>query len=175
MNPWFLLARVGLTIAVFLGAWFYRGHIDAHETELALAKVAAESQKKVDLATAQADRDSRSLQAQADVQADRLKDQIDKSKAAYDAALLRAKLAHVPACPVPIAGIGVLFNPGREGGGATRENPAASGGRPQGGVVDATDIAVNAELNRGAFERNLDRLAECVGAYDRAIAIVNQP
>jgi hypothetical protein len=41
--------------------------------------------------------------------------------------------------------------------------------------VDASAIIVNAELNRGAFERNQARLESCIGQYDDVRAKVNGP
>jgi hypothetical protein len=169
-NPWALVAALLLWFGTAAGVWFYRGHIDS----TAVLEAQERIEKKYALAAEQAQKDAETktlqLQAQADSTASTLQLQLDaeRKQHAQQLAASRAALKNLPACPVPIADVGVLLQPQGAIGDAKGGPPADAGRGAPGGTVDASTIIATCEVNKGAFDRNLARLQACIGLYDSA-------
>ncbi len=168
-----LIGAVLWSVSV-LGAYFYKGYQDRGQVDAAVTKIAAKSDDALIKAQQKADREARALQGAADVRAGRLQDQIEVTRQDYDTAQQRLAAVHLPACPIPVAAIGLLYQPaGRQGSGASDRNPGPSAGSAPTGTVDAAEIIANEELNKQAYERNLARAQQCIQQYDDVRAKIN--
>jgi hypothetical protein len=165
-------------VATGVGAFMYRGHLDATQTEAAINKITLAANTKADQAREQSLREERGLRARSDVLTGRLQDQIDATKDTYERARLQLTNAHLPACPIPVSAIGLLYLPpatGVKGNGTGSANSAAGSAGAQGRTVDASAVILNAESNKLTFERNRARLEACVAQYDAVRTTLNGP
>jgi hypothetical protein len=178
MNPWAIVAALVIWGATGAGAWFYRAHIDAQDVTDAQDAVAAASARAAEMSKASADAATQAAQAAADARSLALQTIIDKQKAQYDSQLekARAALRRLPSCPVPVNDVGMLViqspTAGSGSGGVQADTRSSAGSAP-GGTVDASALIASCEVNRAAFERNINRLNACINAFDSARAEVN--
>ena len=173
MNPYAIIAALVVWGATGAGAWFYRAHIDAQDVAAAQDAVAAASARATEQAQHAADLATQAAQNAADARAAALQATIDQQRTNYETQLAksRAALRHLPACPVPVGDVSMLVvSPpaAGSGSGSLQANPGPSPGGASGGTVDAGALIASCETNRAAFDRNLDRLNACIGAYDAA-------
>lgn len=169
MNPYVIMAAMAVYVGTALGAYFYRAHQDEGAVEAGKQEVVLQYTQLAAKAKDQADAQTKALQEAADARTTDLQSKIDQSRSDYE------KLKHrpLPKCPVPAADVGVLLGPPATGG-AVGAAPAGSGpGSAQSGTVDAGALIVACEYNKGAFERNLDRLNSCIATYDAARQLTN--
>jgi uncharacterized protein HemX len=156
-----------LWVATVLGAYFYRAWQDSGQVKAAETAIAARSDDKLLKAQQQADRVARALQAAADVRAQQLQDQVDATRTDYEKAKLQLAAARLPSCPIPVAAIELLYTPSvGQGGSAADGHPGPAAGSAPAGTVDASEVIANEELNKQAYERNLDRAHKCITQYD---------
>lgn len=158
-----------LWMASIGGAYAYRAHQDAGAVEAQETKDALDAARMVQASMEAAQIQSQNLQDQANARATALQSQIDKSRSDY----ARIPPVRVRQCPLVAGDVSMLvapYDPGRQG----VANPAGSGpGSQEARTVDAGAIITACELNKGAFERNVDRLKSCIAAYDAARKLIN--
>jgi len=172
MNLSGIIAVIGLAGIIIAGAlgWFYRGHVDAGQTAAAIAQITLKADQKVATANAAA------CWSMFACSAAELQSKLDQQRQTYESqiASVHADLVRAGSCAIPVLDIGLLVKPANGASGG--KLPAAAGPpspNPQPGAVAASDIIETCESNRGRFERNLDRLASCVKAYDGARSALN--
>ncbi len=178
MNPTIIAIALGIWIATGLGSWFYRGHMDEAAIHDAQDKVIAATAQAATAAKTAADEATKKAQDAADQRAASFQQTIDDQRSTYEKQLAdsRAKLRHLPACPVPVADISLLLDyPKDRDSRRTQADPGPVPGGQTGGTVDASAIIANCEFNRGSFERNRARLNQCITDYDAARTEVNTP
>ena len=164
------LIGIILAVAMFGSGFAYRAHLDAGlvgaqrtADQLDATRALNAAQKVKEATTAQ-------LQASADQTAADLTAKLEKSRSDY----AQISKQHLPHCPVAAADVGMLVGTYPIVPGPVASPPGPGPADPPSGTVDSGALITACEVNRGTFDRNLDRLHACIDAYDAARTLINK-